>query len=605
VLGAERLPEGLATLIHERTDGNPFFLEEVCHALTEEGIVRIENGQVVLTRSLQQLMFPETVQAVVRARLDRLDRQAQDTLRLAAVIGREFTRRLLEHIHTASARLLHSLEDLMALELIQQIRLLPEAVFMFKHVITQQVTYDTLRLQQRQLLHGLVAQAIEALYTDRQEDQVEALAYHYRHSTNAEKALHYLELAGDKAASYYALDDAKQQYREALAILDAMAMTPERQQYRIDLSLKWAELVAFEPATHDILVLHTSLAYAQTLQDQSRLAHTTFWLGRMQYYLGQMPEAHAHFQQCLEWAEVLQSEEFLVLPYNSLGRSFLLNNDFPKLIAYLEKGIPMAERTGNQREVSTSSFYLGLGYAWTGKFTPALANVEKAMAVAKTAGDLYALAWSTYAMGYVKVLHGDWEEAMRHLHDSMAVATRIGAHALVAADLAVKGYVTFMLGERENGIALMEEGIRLIEATDHRFLLTLLLGWLAELYALAGSRADATRCGSRALQCMKDGMRYGELIVHRALALAAGLASPPDWGRVEAHMQDAIHLAEAKAAHQALALAYFRYAELLRAKGDLAQARDYLRQATGLFAEMGMAWWLAQAETLRERLGVN
>jgi hypothetical protein len=76
-------------------------------------------------------------------------------------------------------------------------------------------------------------------------------------------------------------------------------------------------------------------------------------------------------------------------------------------------------------------------------------------------------------------------------------------------------------GEPVTGIALMEAGIAKGEATEHRFLLTKLLGWLAEIYALAGSHTDSIRCGNKALEYMKEGMHYGELIVHRALALAA------------------------------------------------------------------------------------
>jgi class 3 adenylate cyclase len=100
VMGAERLPAGLEALIHERTGGNPFFVEEVCAALLEDKTVVVQGGQAVLSRPPETLDLPDTVQAVIRTRLDRLESQSQQVLRLAAVIGREFTRRILERIAT-------------------------------------------------------------------------------------------------------------------------------------------------------------------------------------------------------------------------------------------------------------------------------------------------------------------------------------------------------------------------------------------------------------------------------------------------------------------------------------------------------------------------
>ena len=113
----------------------------------------------MLTQSLKNLTLTNTVQSVIRARLDRLDHHSRESLRLASVIGREFAHRILEQLSSSKDSLTQSLEDLKVLELIQQIRVIPEAEYMFKHVITQEVTYETLLKQRRKELHGLVGQA--------------------------------------------------------------------------------------------------------------------------------------------------------------------------------------------------------------------------------------------------------------------------------------------------------------------------------------------------------------------------------------------------------------------------------------------------------------
>lgn len=147
VTGAARLPEGLGELIYERTGGNPFFVEEVCYSLIEAGVVVVRNEEATLTQSLDKLSLPDTVQAIIRTRLDRLDRNAKDALRLASVIGRVFSLRILERISSAKAALSESLEALKALEVIQQIQVLPEAEYTFRHVLTQTVVYESLLLQ--------------------------------------------------------------------------------------------------------------------------------------------------------------------------------------------------------------------------------------------------------------------------------------------------------------------------------------------------------------------------------------------------------------------------------------------------------------------------
>ena len=179
VLEAERLPERLGELIHERTSGNPFFIEEMCQDLQEDGTVLVKDGQAALTRSLEKLTLPTSVQAVIRSRLDRLDDNHREVLRLASVIGREFGQRLLEKAHPGASSLSPLLEALKGQELIQQVRVLPDVAYLFKHVLTQVVVYETLLLERRRSLHGLVAQAFEELHADRLEEHYEQLAHHY------------------------------------------------------------------------------------------------------------------------------------------------------------------------------------------------------------------------------------------------------------------------------------------------------------------------------------------------------------------------------------------------------------------------------------------
>jgi predicted ATPase len=238
VWGVDHLPEGIGSKIHERTGGNPFFTEEISNALLEEGMVQVKDREAVLSQSLEHLMLPDTVQSVIRARLDRLDHFSRESLRLASVIGREFAQRILEQISSSRGQLSKALEELKVLEMIQQIRVIPEAEYMFKHIITQEVTYETLLRQKRKELHGLVGQAIEELYQDRIEEQVSLLYRHFNLAKNWPKAAAYGRRAGMRA---YRLG----QYQEAVVMYDnaqsCLAQLPDdlaRQKSLLDLLLE-------------------------------------------------------------------------------------------------------------------------------------------------------------------------------------------------------------------------------------------------------------------------------------------------------------------------------------------------------------------------------
>jgi predicted ATPase len=131
-LKVDSMPEELKVLIHDRTAGNPLFIEEVCHTLLEEGIVRVNAGKAALARSLETVHLPDIVQAVIRARVDRLDKESQAVLQLAAVIGREFARSLLDRLHAPSDNLGQTLDSLRSQDLIRQVRVLPEPQYIFK-----------------------------------------------------------------------------------------------------------------------------------------------------------------------------------------------------------------------------------------------------------------------------------------------------------------------------------------------------------------------------------------------------------------------------------------------------------------------------------------
>lgn len=252
ILAAPSLPQDLEALVTRKAEGNPFFVEEVVKSLRELKVIRPAGGGYVVAKRLDETVVPDTIQDVIMARIDRLEEGPKKTLQLASVIGREFTRRLLDRIADAREPADESLRELEALELIYEKSLFPELAYMFRHALTQEVAYQSLLVHRRKELHHQIGMAIEDMYADRLAEHFGVLAHHFSKGGEPGKALEYFLRAGDKAAQAFANPEARVLYEQAVELLD------ERDPRRAEVLKKLATITQYlgDP--------DASLAYAES-----------------------------------------------------------------------------------------------------------------------------------------------------------------------------------------------------------------------------------------------------------------------------------------------------------------------------------------------------
>jgi len=600
VLSTSFMPAGFAELVHERTAGNPFFAEEIAVALRDQGNIVVERNGVQVKAPLETLDLPETVQATIRARVDLLSNSQRHVLKVAAVLGREFSTKVLAKLLALGPSLPDILATLAEQDLVQVVRTLPEPEYMFKHVLIQSVVYETLLRQQRKTLHFMAGASIESLYSDRLDEYYEALAFHFSHSSESRKAIHYLIMAGDKAAGVFSLAVARKHYREAIEVMDALDEIPKREW--IDLTLKWAEVSHYAPSDDHIKILDKSKQFARELRDDQRLAQVTYWIGRNLRLIGRLSESISVLEQCIELAEVLGDAELLAFPYNTIGRACFFTADYPKGIDYMEKGIAMMEQAGNMEEVSYSCGFCGDCYGWTGNFSKAFSLCERSLELAKETGDLSRQMGSYWYLCVTQLIHGSWEAALESATQEGDLANRVGAEMMAAHGTALRGWATFMVEDPIKGVELMREGTQRFEATGTIQGITMLYGALAEACAISGAREEACAYARKAFDTRKAGELIGEIVAYRGLAICAAQEAPPDWAAVDGHMRQSMELCQARQTKPDEAIAHFRYAEILHKKGDLDTARVQLDQAEALFDGMGMTWWLEQTSELEGKI---
>ncbi len=378
-------------------------------------------------------------------------------------------------------------------------------------------------------------------------------------------------------------------------------MTPERKRQRIDFTLKWGDVSIYAATFELIEALARSRRLAQELEDMHRLANVIFRTGQMYYVWVRMSEAITEFEHCAKLAQELRDDELVAHSRLFVGRCLFYPGEFEKGSQYLKDSIPAMQRMGKITEGAYGNFMLALTFGWTGKFEESLHHFDFALETAGTADDPSLKSATLWMRSVVWALRGEWDYALADANQSAQLAAEIGNTFIAAYATSAKGFYLFMSGDPEAGKTLMLAGLsRATEGGSQG--MPIIIAWHAEAMAMRVPMADARAIIANASDSAeRNGLYVGRPTLDRARAIVAARETPPDWDKVDAHMQAAIQFTLERGARPDLAITHYRYAELLAKKGDLDQAREQLDQAIDLFREMEMTWWLEQAERLATR----
>ena len=234
------LPEKVASTIIRKTEGNPFFIEEVIRSFLDEGIIEIKEKEFIVTDKINDVNIPETINDVILSRVDKLDEKTRELLNTASVMGRNFYYKVLEEATDTIEELDERLAYLTEVQLITETKKKEEIEYLFKHALAQQLTYDSIIQQSRKGLHLKIAASIEKVFAENINEFYGTLAYHYTKAENKEKTIQYLILAGDESLKSGASSEALNFYKEALELIPANRKNDKKDTEVRDLEIKVA-----------------------------------------------------------------------------------------------------------------------------------------------------------------------------------------------------------------------------------------------------------------------------------------------------------------------------------------------------------------------------
>jgi len=587
-LETDKIDKNIEELTLEKTEGIPFFIEEFIKSLLEQKIIGIRGNGYSFVKDIREVTVPSTIQDVIMSRVDSLPEAAKSILQTGAVIGREFGQDLIQALTKLPEReLLSYLSASKDSELIYERGIYPQSRYIFKHALTQEVTYNSLLSTKRKEIHQEIGKTIESLYSHKMDDLYEVLAYHYSNSTSHEKAISYLEMAGNKAARVHSLEEARQHYQKALTFFDKSKNLREHQIKYIALTLKWAEVSQYAPSNRIRNALKTSLKYAQELGREGRVVDVYYWVGRFAYMQGDFNETLPQVERCITWAKDLNNKELLALSYNLKGRSCLYIEEYKKGIEFLEKGLTLIKPFWKYDDIVYSGAFLGLIYGLIGKFDKSITAIENAIKVAKEHEILIFEAMAYGYLGTVHFLYGQLEKTITYCSTCVDISKKLGNPLPTAWSSFFKGAAKFYSGKEEQGLKLMRDGIKFLTSTDSVLALRYFYSLLAECLAIKSDSVEAESMNQKALSFDQYGQKWGEIINYRTKALIQASEVNPKWDLIDSDMKESILLAEKKEALPDLVISYSRYSELLGQKGDIEQSELYRNKRQVLAEQIG------------------
>jgi predicted ATPase/class 3 adenylate cyclase len=464
-LGAERLPEPVAALIQSKAEGNPFFSEELAFALRDAGLIEISAGQcrVAPGVDLHNVALPDTVQGVITSRIDRLAAAQQLTLKVASAIGREFAFRTLRDIHPVDAdkpRLTHYLEALGRLELTAQ-EAATEAMYLFKHTITQDVAYNLMLFAQRRELHQAIGEWYEQEYSGHLPQVYPVLAHHWGRAAEGaaqhieltladrvtQKALMYLTQAGEQALQISA-------FREAVAAFEgALMLASQATTRRLDNTVVRAMLLVklgntfeamsdFRQATER---LKSGLTLAQAAQNNSLAAEALSGLCWVAARQGAHADARALAEQALAQARAADDKTTMALALRRLGA--LSKGDRAAAIRYYEESLALYRALNDQKGIAACFNNLGNMAAGQSDYAGAILYYSDGLAMARAAGDRLVVGTFLGNLGEIARRQAEFEKAIRYLEEALELLREIGAREGVATNMLNLGEVAAARGD--------------------------------------------------------------------------------------------------------------------------------------------------------------
>jgi predicted ATPase len=609
-----RLSAGFRETLYQLTKGHPLFTVELLRGMQERGdLVRDSQGRWMEGSALDWETLPARVEAAIAERIDRLDAPSQEALRVASVEGETFTAEVVARVRSADKRemverLSGQLERRHRLVRAQEIQRLGArrlSRYRFRHILFQNYLYQGLDPVERAYLHEAVGRALEELCGEETEHMAVILARHFQEAGLAEKAIDYLLQAGENAKRVSANEAAIAHLTQALALLETISESPERDLRELELRIALGVPLVLT-RSHAAPQVEATYARARELCERVGGAPQRFQvlLGLRRYYItqGELQMAHDLGEQLLTLAHGIQDATYLARAHMMHADTLHSLGEFAQVRDHCEQGIsvydPWQGRShrflyGNDTGVGCQ-MYEALALCHLGYPDQALKRAEETLALAHELSHPFTLVFALYYTAFIHRLRREAEATQERVEASLGIATERGFALFQAFGTVLRGWALAERGQGEEGIAEMQKGLTTWRDRGAELVLPEFFFSLAEAYRKAGQTEEGLRLVAEALtRVERTGERKFEAELHRLkgeLLLSQVALTPGGPGQaveVEAEgcFQRALEVAHRQRAKSWELRVAVSLSRLWQSQGKREESKKLLGETYGWFTE--------------------
>ncbi|WP_083914556.1 adenylate/guanylate cyclase domain-containing protein [Ilumatobacter nonamiensis] len=608
---SESVDEPLLALIFERTLGNPLFVEELCTALDMQEKTRIVHGRLELSGSPDELVVPDTVQAVVQGRVDTLASAHRDMLRAASVIGREFRLDVLESL-VDDAEFEQRVVELEQLGFVESMTGSSRTRCRFHHVTIQEVVYDALLIGARRRLHAQIADFIassQSVEDARTQRNVEELAHHYRLANDPVLAVKYLSAAGAKATEQRALAEAQAQLHLAIEETYKLESSADVRAQRGHLTVSWARSCVFEPSVAQTRLLAAARDEALGDGNFELALLAAYWISWIHHSIGNQLVAEEGVRALIGPLEGAGQTSTLAMARCHLAQILGTQRRLDEALAAFEAGMSVRrdELTTDDGEwdlelldgvycYTISQHALVLGDR--GDVAAARTEMNLAIELTRATGERATEASVLIVAAILETYTGEWDRMLESVAAIDTVPEPSVSPFVRMFAMSLEGYARFGLGQTETGLDLLRRSLELDARSEAQLAHSLRLALLADALLRSGHTAEAVVVALDATAGRAVADIVGVELAERVLLQAEQLDGAELTERIELLRRDALD----RGSRRSLALAELAAAAALVDAGESARAAEHHQAARDLLDQLGLDGFATETESLGLRI---
>ena len=459
LLNIKQLPDAVKKLVIQRSQGNPFYVEEIVKSLIEQGFIHYERRRWIFKGDIKSIKLPDSVEGVILTRIDGMDFIERDVIQIASVLGREFDGFLLRGIYDNNKQLEKSMNILSALDLIKKGDV--EDRYIFKHILTCETAYNTLSFQRKRELHRTVAKYIERKFKKYADEHAGMLSHHYYLSRDYDKALVYSVKAGDKAKNVFANEEAIEYYNKTIKSYEMQVNKGTHRKIFIKALSKRAEVYSLIGSNEKAMCdARRVLKESRKDKDAAMLAQSYELMSFMYDKTSRYKMMKNNAEKALEIYKQIHNRSGQATCLGYIGDYFMFTGNTDKAMKHFKEAVKISKQIKDIRIEADSITNMGIIYA------DFLQNAKKAVGyhnetikLARKLNDRHMEGAALNNIANTYHMEGDLDTAEKYFIRSLEIINDIGDMEGISAIYNNIGVINFSKGRIEKSIKYFKQSL--------------------------------------------------------------------------------------------------------------------------------------------------